>query len=200
MEYFLFFLSYYLLFSIPADCQGQASWLCKKLDSPVIYNIILFMKYFILILLVVVFVSCEVNDRRIIHQVRFSSDEQDKQVIEEQYVQMQTYVRKHPYDPDARRWLGNFYLYRKSDPKKALSEFRVYVRLEPENPRAHFKEGEALMQMNKYDEAIICLEKSIECDPGYAVSYETLARLYHKIGDYTRSEIYLKKFRKLRKN
>jgi len=70
-------------------------------------------------------------------------------------------VRKNPRDPEAHKELGYFY-FKEQRLDEAADEFRRALEIDPGCPITWFNLGSALLDLGRYDEAIVALEKALE--------------------------------------
>lgn len=66
---------------------------------------------------------------------------------------------------------GNIYLDNLLDYKKAISDYKAFVRLIPEHPYGNYNLGKALSLLSCHDEALVYYEKAIALKPDYAEAY-----------------------------
>ncbi|HEX6739770.1 MAG TPA: tetratricopeptide repeat protein [Vicinamibacteria bacterium] len=69
-------------------------------------------------------------------------------------------------DAEAKFNMGLSHL-RENRPALALEQFRQAIKQDPKNPYFHKGLGLALLQLQKYDEAVVALRKSLELNPYY---------------------------------
>lgn len=79
--------------------------------------------------------------------------------------------------------------------KEALREADLALRIDPVSVPAGFLKGHFLYQAHRYPEAIDCLGKVLELEPGYWVGQITLGKSYERAGRY---EDAIEAFRKAR--
>ncbi|MCX6355128.1 MAG: tetratricopeptide repeat protein [Candidatus Aureabacteria bacterium] len=70
-------------------------------------------------------------------------------------------VRKNPRDPEAHKELGYFY-FKEQRLDEAAEEFRRALEIDPGCPVTWFNLGSALLDIGRYDEALVALGKSLE--------------------------------------
>jgi tetratricopeptide (TPR) repeat protein len=155
-------------------------------------------KIFILIFLFA-FSCVQTEERSLGRSVIIADDSNTSAAYRAQFEEALFYAKRHPYDPDVRRFLGNYYLYRLGKHEKALEQFRVYARLEPDSARAQFKVGEALLYLKRMDEAIKYFERALECDSDYPPACLGLYKIYEERGEKERARIFREKWKKAKR-
>jgi hypothetical protein len=72
--------------------------------------------------------------------------------------------------------------YQAADWQKAASAYENIAKLEPQNPNAHYRAGNSLLNLNKNAEAMAHLEKSFSISPN-AIFAQYLAKAYARTGN-----------------
>jgi tetratricopeptide (TPR) repeat protein len=68
--------------------------------------------------------------------------------------------------------------------EEALREADLALRIDPVSVHAGFLKGHFLYQAHRYPEAVDCLRKVLELEPGYWVGQITLGKSYERVGRY----------------
>jgi tetratricopeptide (TPR) repeat protein len=105
------------------------------------------------------------------------SDDGDQRLADYQLA-----IQTDPNNHDALRTRGLYYL-TQGQPEKAVADFTAVLDEDAENVDAHEAIAEALTNMQKYDEALEHLSKSIKLSPDNSLGYTLRARVHALQGD-----------------
>ena len=81
---------------------------------------------------------------------------------------------------------GKVYL-ESGEAENALSQFRVALETEPDNPNILIGAGRSLMLLERYEEAVEYLEKAVKRSPEFADVHFHLGMVYRETGDKQRA-------------
>jgi adenylate cyclase len=83
-------------------------------------------------------------------------------------------------------WNGRGWVYRNAGmPEEALRSFERAIRLSPVDPGLHITflgMGYALIELRRYEEAIVAGKKAVRHDPAYSAAYRCLASALAHVG------------------
>jgi tetratricopeptide (TPR) repeat protein len=98
----------------------------------------------------------------------------------------QDVLTKSPHNSRAHQNLAVAYL-RTGDFVRALDESRIAAELYPESPDSHFNVAEALMQLNRPNEALSELGTTLQRDPEFWKGYYRRAEIFVKRDDFAQA-------------
>jgi adenylate cyclase len=83
-------------------------------------------------------------------------------------------------------WNGRGHVYRVAGlPEEAIRSFERAVRMSPVDPRLHTTIsgiGQALIELRRFDEAIVAEKKALRQNPSYVPTYQCLASAFAHLG------------------
>ena len=78
-------------------------------------------------------------------------------------------------------------------PMEGLNASRECLRLDSKHNLAWSVQGNALLELQHYEEAIACFERALQIDNTFVDAWANLARLYRETGNYERAEVTARK-------
>ncbi|MBI3610943.1 MAG: tetratricopeptide repeat protein [Nitrospirae bacterium] len=90
-------------------------------------------------------------------------------------------VRKSPPAALPRNYLGSLY-FSHGQTEKAVQEFQMALKLEPDNPDVHRNRGVALKKLGRLDESIREYQAALKLKPDDAVTHNDLGLFYQDLG------------------
>ncbi len=113
-----------------------------------------------------------------------------------QYQQSHRYcleiLKREPGHPEAHYWLGINCLSRRL-PDKAITLLQVATRLAPGEGRYWVQLARALSLAERVPETEAALARALACEPGDALSIDSLGVLFSRLGDHARAEGYFRR-------
>ena len=83
--------------------------------------------------------------------------------------------------------------HQKNNLQVAEKLYKEILKINPNHAMAHSNLGNVLLELGKYQKAIICYQKAIQIQPNHVSAYYNLGKIFRKLKEFQKAADYFKK-------